>query len=348
MRLLICASTIDANHTNLGFFSEWVRAFARTAGGVVAIVQARGIDSMPNEVEIYSTGKEHGAGILFRFFKFIRLVSREMGRCDAVFVHMSPIYVLLVWPFAVFSGKPVYLWYVHKNVDLVLRIAHLLCDRVFSVSPASFRLKSRKVLFVGHGIDTSLFVPSAEQLASALICTIRSIGRISRAKRLMDLIEAGELLISKAPSDWRMEIVGSPVDRDGELYLGELQRRLAASPAKDHVHIRPGIPHRDMPAVYQTTHIFVNLSDTGSVDKAVLEAMSTGCSVITSNEAFLDMLPHESLIRELSPQRVMEAILRVWYESRPREDLRAVVAAHHSLDRLITRIVNEIRINVSH
>jgi len=54
--------------------------------------------------------------------------------------------------------------------------------------------------------------------------------------------------------------------------------------------------------------IFINLSDTGSIDKAVLEAMASGCLVLTSNEAFTNILKPQYLTQK-DPARLAEKII---------------------------------------
>ena len=46
------------------------------------------------------------------------------------------------------------------------------------------------------------------------------------------------------------------------------------------------VPHSEVVRHYQNCDVFVNLSHTGSLDKAVLEAMACGRVPITCNEAF--------------------------------------------------------------
>ncbi|MBI4134787.1 MAG: glycosyltransferase [Candidatus Sungbacteria bacterium] len=348
MRLLICTSTVDKNHTNLGFFHEWVRALANEAGEAAVIMQFLGNHSLPDNVHLFSCGKEKGFGKLRRTLRFFKFLARELPISDAVFVHMSPLYAILTWPLVVWHGKPMYLWYVHKNVNWQLRLAHIFCDKVFSVSPESFRIRSPKVIFVGHGIDTSRFIPAPEMLATVPCTMIRTAGRISRAKRLELLIDAAVLLKDRAQSEWCIEIIGDPLDEDGALYFEELKNHIAASPMREKIKLRQGLTHEKMPAVYQSTHIFVNLSETGSVDKAVLEAMSTGASVVSANEAFFNILPPDSVVRERTPAAVARALLAVWYESRPRLDLREIVVVGHSFPRLIKTIVNEIKLGATH
>ena len=88
----------------------------------------------------------------------------------------------------------------------------------------------------------------------------------------------------------------------------------------------------------------VNLSGTGSLDKAGLEAMACGLPVITSNAAFRPLLPSGLVIPANHPQALADALARVagWDEPRRRalgERLRAAVVRDHSLPALGQKIV---------
>ena len=92
-----------------------------------------------------------------------------------------------------------------------------------------------------------------------------------------------------------------------------------------------------MPGYYQGADIFVNLSSTGSIDKAVLEAMACGCLIITSNEAFKEILPAKYLVENSA--RVFADRIIEFKNSAPQDDLRQIVVEHHSLDKLINKII---------
>src|SRR3989338_2848671 len=58
------------------------------------------------------------------------------------------------------------------------------------------------------------------------------------------------------------------------------------------------IPYPRIQDFYHSGDIFINLSETGSVDKAMLEAMSCGLLALTSNEAFRDILSTKYFLEE--------------------------------------------------
>jgi glycosyltransferase involved in cell wall biosynthesis len=86
------------------------------------------------------------------------------------------------------------------------------------------------------------------------------------------------------------------------------------------------------------------------LDKAVLEAMSCGCIVLTSNPAFRNILGDLSELLFVShndPACFAAAIKRIMALS-PEErsiigsSLRAIVVKHHSLERLTAQLVQEL------
>jgi glycosyltransferase involved in cell wall biosynthesis len=93
---------------------------------------------------------------------------------------------------------------------------------------------------------------------------------------------------------------------------------------------------------YQRASVMVNVSSTGSIDKAVLEAMACGLPVVTANEAFHTMLaPWQDQL--LIPMDAPDALAaKVWklahMDTTQRQalglDLRQIVIRDHSLDRL--------------
>src|SRR5690606_30009308 len=107
------------------------------------------------------------------------------------------------------------------------------------------------------------------------------------------------------------------------------------------------IPHHAIEREYQRAHLMVNVSSTGSVDKAVLEAMACGLPVITANEAFDAILRDWRDLALVPPDApdILAAkirhIMALPADTRRAlgHDLRAVVVRDHSLERLADQLV---------
>ena len=60
MRLLICTQAIDKNDPILGFFHRWVIEFAKHFEHISVICLREGTHTLPENVSVYSLGKEGG------------------------------------------------------------------------------------------------------------------------------------------------------------------------------------------------------------------------------------------------------------------------------------------------
>ena len=99
-------------------------------------------------------------------------------------------------------------------------------------------------------------------------------------------------------------------------------------------------------SLFAESDIFLNLSATGSLDKAILEAMATCCCVISSNDAFRG-IAQEAGFAELAIARTPEATRATlsWVAKMPIEERReltkrqaAVVLRDHTLDGLMAKL----------
>lgn len=108
------------------------------------------------------------------------------------------------------------------------------------------------------------------------------------------------------------------------------------------VHFNGAVSYLETPEIYRTHDMFLSMSTTGSIDKAVLEAMSSGLSVITANEAFKEILPPSSFLELRSPEALAERIKALANENRPNGGLRAIVQEHHSVGRTVKEIIKRL------
>ena len=175
---------------------------------------------------------------------------------------------------------------------------------------------------------------------------IITIGRISPAKDYETLIRAAEIL-KKENLRFRIEIIGGVGAPEQEKYLSELKKMIVESGLEDVLIFVGGIPHEEIINYLAAADLFVNMSRTGSLDKAILEAMAAGLSVVTSNEAAVKML---SAFAEqmVFPQKDFQALAErikffIKLPDLEREkyggSLRKIVETEHGLKGLIEKII---------
>lgn len=331
MRLLIITQALDRRHPILGFFHEWVRVFAQHADEVHVVCLQAGEQALPKNVHVYSLGKEQGGNRLQYLWRFFRFIVRRRHVYDSVFVHMNVEYVLLGGLLWRLMGKRVLLWYTHKMVHWRLRVATYLAHAVATASPESFRLRTEKVHVLGHGIDCDVLrsrrVPS---VGESWVTT----GRISESKRVVEMVDIVRALRA-AGHRVRLDMygdLGSPADAG---YIARVQQCIEQAGLDEEVRLCGPLPHRVLLEKLPSYDVFLNLSATGSMDKAVLEALCAGVPVITSNEAFAHGVP--VVFVQDTTQATMAAALAKARQADP-ATLRAYVSTHHSLPVLIERL----------
>lgn len=274
---------VDAEHVTLGFGLKWIEALSRRFSHIDIVTMTAGKFSLPENVTVWSVGREKGYPEWLRAIRFYWIATRILTRrrIDVVFTHMIPVFAILFWPIAKMTRLKNLLWYAHGTVTPTLKVAHRLVDRVVSSTPEGFRLASDKVTFIGQGIDSSLYRFRPRTWSETL--RIVTVGRISSSKGLHILVEALQAWNPAMP--WQLTIIGDATNDDERRYADELRQRANLGCQQNFVfqgRLEPDVITEELAAA----DVFVNLSSTGSLDKAIVEAMASGCPVLSSNDAF--------------------------------------------------------------
>lgn len=337
MRILIVTQMVDSEDPTLGFFHGWIREFARSCTSVQVICLREGEHQLPQNVSVHTLGKERGAtklGYIISFYRFIWTLRHEY---DVVFVHMNPEYVVLGGIPWRLMRKRVALWYVHKSVTWKLRVAEKLVHKILTANIESFRLRTRKLLVLGHGIPTDIF--SENRLDVPGVSRICTLGRVSATKRIMEMADAVVHLVDSGLA-CTFTIVGGPVTEADKRYERELKDRYANN--SEIVFAGP-LPYTDLPAFLATQNLLLNASMTGSLDKAILDALAARVPVISSNEAVRDILEPHSLFIESPEAKSFEKAIRAYSTRQDTNEiskvLRSFVVEGHSLRHLVPAIL---------
>ncbi len=351
MNLLLFNLATDADDPILAFTHDWIRALAARVAKVDVVTMRSGRIAVPANVRVYSVGKERGYSEPRRAVEFYRVLRRLhwLRGYDACFAHMMPLFAVMAAPLLRLRRIPLTLWYTHPATSQRLRVAVRLADVVATASPESVNVPTSKLVVTGHGIDTARFVPAEGAREPAGRFGIVSVGRIAPIKGLELLVDAAERLSHELAKELHVTLVG-PVAPADEPYARRLVQRVAAAGLDGAVEFAGPMARHALPAVLRDSSVAVNLTPRGGFDKAVLEAMSCGTPVVTTNESFRPLFQEagaaELLVRG-GPDELV-ATLRAVAELDDLERaelgarLRQAVVDHHSLDRLIERLTSEI------
>jgi len=341
MKLLILTQIVDRDDSNLGFFHRWIEEFAKHTEEVNVICLKEGDHFLPDNVRVYSLGKEESASRLTRVWRFYRYIFKLKNEYDAVFVHMNPEYVVLGGYWWHRWHKTVALWYAHRSDTRKLRAALRWVTYVLTVSPDSFAVPTPKLRAIGHGIDTGLFKPQIKEESTLL--RIVTTGRIAESKHILEMLGMADELYNRK-ENFIFTVVGTPITEAEREYAQKLQAAVATAPWSGQVHFAGPMPHAKLPEFLQTQDVFLNFATTGNMDKAGLEALSAGLPLLSTNPQFDALLaPYGLYVPGMHPKELADALLA--FMQRPDQPavlatLRNKVVAEHSLERLIPRIMS--------
>lgn len=353
-RLLLFNLATDIDDPFLGFTTHWIRELASLVAAIDVITMRAGHIEVPENVTVYSVGKEKGYSEFRRVIEFYRillpLVSRY--RYDGCFAHMMPLFAVMAAPILRLKKIPIVLWYAHKSVTPMLRVAERLVHRTVTSTKEGFRLQSSKVRIIGQGIETERFVPKNKEVSLEHPFTLLTVGRLSPIKQIEVLIEAVGCLKKQTPeSNIHLKIVGGPLTESDRDYAAALYRQAAQAHIQTSVTFVGNIPFAEIVEYYQQSDCFINLCPTGAIDKVVLEAMSCGVIPLVSNRSFSEMFdPELEKICLIEPdvQQLAERIkavcaLPAQQRHKLGDQLRSIVIREHDLHALCLKIVNEFK-----
>jgi glycosyltransferase involved in cell wall biosynthesis len=349
LKLVFLTQTVDAGDAVLGFVPRWLSGLARHCQELrVIALEAGDLSTLPANVSVRVVGRK---GRLLRWLRYKRCLAEALENegFDRVLAHMVPRYALLARRPAARAGVPLYLWYTHAGVDRRLEQALACVEKVFTASPESLRVDTRKRVVTGHGIDLEHFAQRDEQTSARP--RLLSVGRLTAAKDPLTVLQALSLLVGRG-RDLALDWVGGGMTAADVEYGRIVAQRVSELGLGERVRFAGPVPYREVPRWYEGATLVVNASLTGSLDKVVLEAMACGRPVVSCNEAIPPVLQSLGAEREqlrFSPGDApelaarIEALLELGPAGRAQlgRRLRAIVQAEHEVEALMARLACE-------
>lgn len=337
MKLLVVTQRVHKHDHVLGFFHGWLRRFSGECETLTVIGQSCKHHELSPEVHVHSLGKERHLTKAAQIIRFWRLAWSLRGHYDTVFIHMTPVWAVLGAPLFLPLRKRVFLWYEAKGGGMWLKMATVICRKVFSASEHGMPLDTKKSVVTGHGIDVDFFSDMNRKRDMSMTLTV---GRITESKHIDVPIKAHALL----PDTWRLQIVGACVTDADRAYRRRLQSVIDAERIEHRIEWKVCTPEKLLES-YRTAGFLLHASET-PLDKVVLEAMACGCIVLSTSEAMRDVLPATCHVADECEMADRLKEMSSWPADQRRRligTLRNEVVTNHSLDALIRRLVDEMR-----
>lgn len=285
--LLFITQSLDPERKALGFTTDWVNAL-RNHFDITTISQ----DSHNHQIieeKKYTIGNN---GKIKKLLNYVFLIYKLGRKSDGlnIFVHMIPIYALILLPFKKFLKiKKIYLWFAHKNKPFYFKILDNYLDGIFTTSKHAVSNNYKKVKYLGHGISSDRFNSGFVNKKINEKVEFIYVGRISPIKNIQYILT----LINKVSISTRKKIslilVGSTVTKSDEEYMRHLNKLLLTLDGRVDCNFVGEINFNQVQKYYGNNSFGINASPRGAMDKAPIEGIFAGAPFFYINDAYNDL-----------------------------------------------------------
>jgi glycosyltransferase involved in cell wall biosynthesis len=348
-RLMLVVFELDEDSPTVAWQAQLARALAARCAHLVILTAKQGRFAPPPNTRILKIPywaqswlrPLKAKWILAPFYAACAL----FGKVDCVFVHMHAEWTYRLAPFLRPWGIPIVTWYAHGSTSWRLNLVKLAANRLLTSSPEGFRLESTKLRIIGQGVDTQTFsiIPhEARRSADSIFVT----GRLAPRKRCHIAIEVLALLHQQGHKRLRLVFIGTTVAKADESYRRSLLELIEARQLTHAIEFAGYLPAAAIHQRYSQAILHLNVSETGSMDKTLLEALACGIPSLTTNVAFHDLLkPFPTFFSESSlPQDLANRILSIINSQmvpQPTE-LHGLIAGRHDFESYVNRVEHEL------
>lgn len=344
MKLLMITRKVDKDDAQVGFAFNWINKLSQKVEQLKVVCLEKGnAEGLPDNVEVFSLGKEKGKNRLREFINFQRGALKFIKEVDGVFCHQNPEYTILIAPYAKLFRKKIVCFYGHKAVNWRVRLMHFFASKVVTSSEKGFQIDSPKRKIISQGIDINFFRPDPEKKKSEKLRII-SVGRISPIKNYETLINAVGILKDKKIS-LMVKIAGPVLLEKQKEYFNKLKELVKEKQLENEVKFLGGTIQVETLRHYQNSDISVNLCPAGAPDKVGFEAMACELPLLACNQSYaknLGSYTDQLLFKEKDSEDLAKKILNLSQSNQLEEMgkfLRKQVVKHHNLDNLLEGII---------
>lgn len=345
-KLMVINFQMDSASPVLGWQGHVVRGLAKRFRSVSVLTHLVGKVALPPNCELKTFPRFpqrrmiRSIGGLKCIAAWVALHYRR-SRPDVCFIHMNFMWANHLRSFFRRNNIPVLMWYAHGSVTTELQRALDAVDRVVTSTPEGFRIESDKIRFIGQAIDTEVFRPIGMKDRSHEIIYV---GRISPRKRIDRMIQVfADLVAMAAGAPLKLRLIGPALTSIDDKYQQDLRRTVHELGLENHVEFMGSLTAEEIASWHSRAFVHLNLSETGSMDKTVMESLACGCPVLTHGTAFRALLANtpEMLVDENADSRtIAHRLLSLYRNGHPLSPdyIRSLVAGKHDLNHYLDEL----------
>jgi glycosyltransferase involved in cell wall biosynthesis len=216
----------------------------------------------------------------------------------------------------------------NQRLQLEYRLLSPLFRRIWAnaseIVACSEGLKQRALQFfpglmistIPNGVDLERFQPGTEEKPAKPVRLI-TVGRLSSTKRVELLIHTVKLLKDKG-LEVRLKVVG------GGALEKHLRQMALREGLKNSVEFMGRVDRNIMPGLYQQSDIYISATMQEGMSNAMLEAMSSGLPIVTTNCEGLEELINENgiIVQQQTAESIAQGIQNLAENQRKFDTMR--------------------------
>jgi glycosyltransferase involved in cell wall biosynthesis len=148
------------------------------------------------------------------------------------------------------------------------------------------------------------------------------VGRIAPVKCIELALEVVKSFIA-SDQPISLTIVGEASEKDIS-YYDSLVRYVSENNLSEHISFHGAVAPNELPSVYSQYHVCLNLTESGSFDKTIVESSACGAVPVVTNRSLAGLLPPECLAQP-NVSSVVQAITQA-FDPRVERDLAPKLA----------------------
>jgi glycosyltransferase involved in cell wall biosynthesis len=338
--ILIINYEMNSDSYVLAWQERLVSELSKSYKRIIVITEKQGNYKISNNVKVYSFPRllhrtplrQMQLRLLLNIPVFILLKKYHISAC---FIHMNHNWSYRLFPVFSILKIPVLTWYAHGTVNWKLKLALYTSNRIVTSTPEGCRLVSQKIRLIGQAVDTKLFaIPNHKVITNEIVY----VGRISERKNvhlLLDVLE--KLNTNNYANPFYLKVIGMPLNNRDLDYQKNIINTIHRKGLNSFVTFTGHVPYDQIPKIYDSAFIHLNLSMTGSMDKTIMESLACGCPVVTTNEALQKTLINfpEFISADNNLEKIVEKIKYIYNnrfsEKFKPENLRTIIIGKHDL-----------------
>lgn len=275
---------------NIQSFIPSIYNFLKSHLDIKIILNDKNFDNTKDKNFFFLGSRSKRFSFIYNIVKILKLYYvifsyNKKQKINTIYIHQLGIFIPFIFPLKFILDFQIYFWRAHTHHSFFTNLYYFCSDKIFTTNKKTINNKffKKKINYIGHMIDTSLFKFSILNKNSNKFIYI---GRITKVKKIDKMIKFIHYHNKKNYSKIYLDLFGpiGYVDEDIS-YYNDLKNLINRLNLYDFVNFKGAIKRSSFNDILPDYFGYFNFS-IGAIDKSVLESALCGLIIFSNNEAY--------------------------------------------------------------